>query len=96
MLLTRWLLPLLAAYMLQSLMSHYGLREKANACPQTYALGLKEVWEVPEEVRGCVYMQAQSAVALFRNPVVTMGAFTRDCFRGLPRAMAAHVGLASS
>lgn len=35
----------------QSLINHYGLREAANACPQTYALGLKEVWEVPEEVR---------------------------------------------
>lgn len=35
----------------QSLISHYGLRESANACPQTYALGIKEVWEVPEEVR---------------------------------------------
>lgn len=36
---------------LQSLISHYGLRQSANACPQTYALGIKEVWEVPEEVR---------------------------------------------
>ena len=26
----------------------YGLREKAGAQPQTYALGLKEVWEVSE------------------------------------------------
>lgn len=33
----------------QSLMQHYGLREAAGASPQTYALGLKEVWEVPEE-----------------------------------------------
>jgi flavin-dependent dehydrogenase len=31
-------------------MAHYGLREAVGACPQTYALGLKEVWEVPEEV----------------------------------------------
>lgn len=30
-------------------MQHYGLREAAGASPQTYALGLKEVWEVPEE-----------------------------------------------
>lgn len=37
----------------QSLISHFGLRDSANASPQTYALGLKEVWEVPEEVRGC-------------------------------------------
>lgn len=37
--------------LLQSLMQHFGLRESANASPQTYALGLKEVWEVPEEVR---------------------------------------------
>jgi flavin-dependent dehydrogenase len=34
---------------LQGLMKHYGLREAAGASPQTYALGLKEVWEVPEE-----------------------------------------------
>jgi len=41
---------------LQSLMQHYGLREPsldgsgaAGCCPQTYALGLKEVWEVPAE-----------------------------------------------
>ena len=24
----------------------FGLRERAGACPQTYGLGLKEVWEV--------------------------------------------------
>lgn len=30
-------------------MQHYGLREAAGACPQTYALGLKEVWAVPPE-----------------------------------------------
>jgi electron-transferring-flavoprotein dehydrogenase len=37
-------------------MQHYGLREPsldrsgaAGCCPQTYALGLKEVWEVPAE-----------------------------------------------
>jgi len=35
-------------------MSHFGLRDSANACPQTYALGLKEVWEVPEEVSCCL------------------------------------------
>jgi electron-transferring-flavoprotein dehydrogenase len=28
-------------------MKHYGLREGVS--PQTYALGIKEVWEVPEE-----------------------------------------------
>eukprot|EP00775_Hariotina_reticulata_P005691 gene5691-5929_t len=40
----------------QSLMRHYGLREPSldgsgtgGCCPQTYALGLKEVWEVPAE-----------------------------------------------
>ena len=27
-------------------MKHYKLREQAGADPQTYALGLKEVWEV--------------------------------------------------
>ena len=27
-------------------MKRYGLREKAGADPQTYALGLKEVWQV--------------------------------------------------
>lgn len=25
----------------------FGLRERAGACPQTYALGIKEVWELP-------------------------------------------------
>lgn len=30
------------------IMERYNLREKAGACPQTYALGIKEVWEVPE------------------------------------------------
>ncbi|KAF8072354.1 hypothetical protein HT031_000013 [Scenedesmus sp. PABB004] len=32
----------------QGLLSHYGLVEAVGACPQTYALGIKEVWEVPE------------------------------------------------
>lgn len=31
----------------QSLISHYGLREASDACPQTYGLGIKEVWELP-------------------------------------------------
>lgn len=31
---------------LQEVMKHYKLREQAGADPQTYALGLKEVWEV--------------------------------------------------
>lgn len=30
----------------QYVMKRFGLREKGNAQPQTYALGLKEVWEV--------------------------------------------------
>jgi electron-transferring-flavoprotein dehydrogenase len=32
---------------LQSVIKHYDLR--SGSCPQTYALGIKEVWEVPEE-----------------------------------------------
>lgn len=31
---------------MQGMMQRYNLREEANADPQTYALGLKEVWEV--------------------------------------------------
>ncbi len=49
--------------MVQSLISHYGLRQNANACPQTYALGIKEVWEVPEEV-------SASAAALRRTSLL--------------------------
>ena len=30
----------------QAVMQHYGLRERVQAQPQTYALGIKEVWEV--------------------------------------------------
>ncbi len=30
----------------QEAMRAFGLRERAGACPQTYALGLKEVWSV--------------------------------------------------
>ena len=30
----------------QGAMKRYGLRERVGANPQTYALGLKEVWEV--------------------------------------------------
>jgi electron-transferring-flavoprotein dehydrogenase len=30
----------------QHVMKHFKLREKGGAQPQTYALGLKEVWEV--------------------------------------------------
>ena len=30
----------------QHVMKRFGLREKAGAQPQTYALGMKEVWEV--------------------------------------------------
>ncbi|KAI7846048.1 hypothetical protein COHA_000414 [Chlorella ohadii] len=33
----------------QAVMKRFGLREKAGAQPQTYALGLKEVWEVAPE-----------------------------------------------
>ncbi|KAI8470583.1 MAG: hypothetical protein J3K34DRAFT_451770 [Monoraphidium minutum] len=32
----------------EGLISRFGLRAAAGACPQTYALGIKEVWEVPE------------------------------------------------
>ena len=31
---------------MQEVMKQYKLREQAGADPQTYALGLKEVWEV--------------------------------------------------
>jgi len=30
----------------EEVISRFGLREQAGACPQTYGLGLKEVWEV--------------------------------------------------
>ena len=30
-------------------MKRYKLREQASADPQTYALGLKEVWEVSQQ-----------------------------------------------
>lgn len=30
-------------------MDHYGLRDSPSVSPQTYALGVKEVWEIPEE-----------------------------------------------
>jgi electron-transferring-flavoprotein dehydrogenase len=30
----------------QAVMRRFGLRERTGAQPQTYALGLKEVWEV--------------------------------------------------
>lgn len=32
----------------ESVMSRFGLRQAAGAEPQTYALGIKEVWKVPE------------------------------------------------
>lgn len=36
----------------QAVMKKLGLREKAQAQPQTYALGLKEVWEVSQGTMG--------------------------------------------
>ena len=33
----------------QEVMKRYKLREQAGADPQTYALGLKEVWEVSQQ-----------------------------------------------
>ena len=42
-------------------MKRFGLREKAGADPQTYALGIKEVWEVRTPIRG--YMSQASPVA---------------------------------
>ena len=36
----------LSVYPAQEVMKHFRLREQAGADPQTYALGLKEVWEV--------------------------------------------------
>lgn len=41
----------------QTLIKRYGLRDAVDACPQTYALGLKEVWEVPADKHqpGLVY-----------------------------------------
>lgn len=33
----------------QEVCKHFELREKAGSCPQTYALGMKEVWEIDAE-----------------------------------------------
>ena len=33
----------------EDIMEHFNLREANNAVPQTYGIGIKEVWEVPEE-----------------------------------------------
>lgn len=37
-------------HLIQVAMKRYQLAEKAGADPQTYGLGIKEVWEVPQEV----------------------------------------------
>eukprot|EP00522_Entomoneis_paludosa_P012353 CAMPEP_0172453616 /NCGR_PEP_ID=MMETSP1065-20121228/10849_1 /TAXON_ID=265537 /ORGANISM="Amphiprora paludosa, Strain CCMP125" /LENGTH=606 /DNA_ID=CAMNT_0013205801 /DNA_START=199 /DNA_END=2019 /DNA_ORIENTATION=- len=33
----------------EHLMQHYNLRQDGNVAPQTYGLGIKEVWQIPEE-----------------------------------------------
>lgn len=43
---TQDIAPSISENPVQEVMKHFRLREQAGADPQTYALGLKEVWEV--------------------------------------------------
>ena len=36
---------------LQEVIKHFKLRERVGASPQSYALGIKEVWEVSQPAR---------------------------------------------
>ena len=49
---------------MQEVIKEFGLREAVGAESQTYALGLKEVWEVIESTGQCVYHMAASCMIL--------------------------------
>lgn len=62
----------------QRVMKRYGLRDKAGAQPQTYALGLKEVWQVSKCGRGPIWVgggglrkaQPQNAHVRWRSTIL--------------------------